>query len=71
MLTSQVLSQCSSTRNASSSLLSEVEDVDGPQESIDYSSMTVKELKVIAKKKSLEGYSNMTKDQLIEVILET
>lgn len=59
-----------STRLASSFSLDNeevVEDVEGPQDdSIDYSSMTVTQLKVIAKERDIEGYSNLKKAELIE-----
>ncbi|MCU9808122.1 Rho termination factor N-terminal domain-containing protein [Paraclostridium sp. AKS46] len=38
-----------------------------PQQ-IDYSEFKVDELKVIAKEKGLEGYSSMTKAELIKLI---
>ena len=34
----------------------------------DYSSMTVTELKVLAKEKEIEGYSGMKKSELIEAL---
>ena len=39
-----------------------------PEEAPDYSSMTVKELREIAKNKGIQGYKNMNKDTLIAVI---
>lgn len=42
-----------------------VEEVEVPQE-IDYSSMTVSQLREIAKNKGIEGYSSMKKAELIE-----
>ncbi|WP_082007850.1 Rho termination factor N-terminal domain-containing protein [Terrisporobacter othiniensis] len=45
--------------------MSEVEDVEGPQ-GIDYSTMTLAELKIIAKEQGIEGYSKLNKSQLIE-----
>lgn len=42
-----------------------VEEVAVPQE-IDYSSMTVAQLREIAKNKGIEGYSSMKKAELIE-----
>ncbi|WP_343348620.1 Rho termination factor N-terminal domain-containing protein [Terrisporobacter petrolearius] len=62
-----------STRLASSFSLDNeevVEDVEGPQgDNIDYSSMTVTQLKVIAKERNIEGYSNLKKAELIERLL--
>lgn len=54
--------------NASStSLMSEVEEVEGPQEkNIDYSTMTLAELKQIAKEQGIEGYSKLNKAKLLE-----
>lgn len=37
---------------------------------IDYSSMTVEQLKTICKDKGLEGYSNFNKDDLVKFIQE-
>ncbi|MBE6089840.1 MAG: Rho termination factor [Clostridium beijerinckii] len=37
---------------------------------VDYSSMTVDQLKAICKEKNLEGYSNLNKDDLITFIKE-
>ena len=45
--------------------MSEVEEVEEPQR-IDYASMTVSELKAMAKEKGITGYSSMTKSVLIE-----
>ena len=42
-----------------------VEEVAAPQE-IDYSSMTVSQLREIAKNKGIEGYSSLKKAELIE-----
>ena len=36
------------------------------EETVDYSSMTVTQLKAIAKEKGIEGYSNLKKAELIE-----
>ena len=56
------------TSSASSiSLMSEVEEVEGPQEeNINYSSMTLAQLKQVAKEQGIEGYSKLNKSQLIE-----
>ena len=56
------------TSSASSiSLMSEVEEVEGPQEeNIDYSAMTLAQLKQVAKEQGIEGYSKLNKSQLIE-----
>lgn len=35
---------------------------------IDYSSLTVKELRSLAKEKGIEGYYDMKKDELIEAL---
>ena len=52
---------------SSTSLMGEVEEVEGPQEeNIDYSNMTVAELKLVAKEQGIEGYSKLNKSQLIE-----
>lgn len=42
-----------------------VEEVEAPQNA-DYSSMTLTQLKAIAKEKRIEGYSNLKKAELIE-----
>ncbi len=39
-----------------------------PEETPDYSTLTVKELREIAKDKGIQGYKNMNKDTLIAVI---
>lgn len=45
--------------------------MEAPQdENINYSSMTLTELKVIAKELGIENYSKMKKQELIESILE-
>lgn len=59
----------SSTSNAS--MLNEeveiVEEVEVPQEhKLDYSTMTLSELKGIAKERGIEGYSKLNKSELIE-----
>ena len=56
-----------STRSASTPTeeVALVEEVEVPQE-IDYSSMTVAQLREIAKNKGIEGYSSMKKTELIE-----
>lgn len=38
---------------------------------VDLNALTVTELKAIAKEKGITGYSNMTKQQLIDAINET
>ena len=44
-----------------------MEEVEAPQErKLDYQSMTLSELKVIAKEKGIEGYSSLKKAELIE-----
>ena len=42
-----------------------VEEVEGPRRA-DYYSMTLVELKALAKEKGIEGYSNLKKAELIE-----
>lgn len=56
-----------STRSASTPTeeVALVEEVEVPQE-IDYSSMTVAQLREIAKNKGIEGYSSLKKAELIE-----
>lgn len=44
------------------------EDPSGSSETIDYSSMTVTELKTLAKERGITGYSGMTKSELIAAI---
>lgn len=39
-------------------------------EVVNYSDLTVKELKDIAKERSIEGYSTLSKEELIAVLLE-
>ena len=58
-----------STGEASNLMLSneEVEEVEAPQK-IDYSSMTVVELRALCKERGITGYSSMNKSQLIEVL---
>lgn len=44
-----------------------MEEVDDPQKrKLDYQTMTLSELKVIAKERGIEGYSNLKKAELIE-----
>ncbi len=38
------------------------------EEKLDYSSMTVAELKKIAKEKDIKGYSTMKKDELVKAL---
>lgn len=38
------------------------------QENIDYSKLKVDELKAIAKEKGIEGYSDMKKSELIQIL---
>lgn len=38
------------------------------EKKIDYNSLTVKELRTIAKEKGIEGYSDMKKDELIQAL---
>ena len=45
-------------------LMEEVEDPQGLK--LDYSTMTLSELKIIAKEKGIEGYSNLKKAELIK-----
>ena len=45
-----------------------VETVDIPNKKIDYSSMTVTELRKEAKSRGLEGYSDLKKAELIELL---
>lgn len=46
-------------------------DVTGQKDGeIDYSSMTVEQLKVICKDKGLDGYSNLNKDDLVAFMKE-
>ena len=55
------------TSSASSISMSEVEEVEGPQEkNIDSSTMTLAELKQIAKEQGIEGYSKLNKAKLLE-----
>ena len=44
-----------------------MEEVEDPQKrNLDYQTMTLSELKVIAKERGIEGYSNLKKAELIE-----
>jgi hypothetical protein len=43
---------------------------DGEKEVIDYNSMTVEQLKNVCKDKGLEGYTNLTRDDLIAFMKE-
>lgn len=39
-----------------------------PAEAINYSDLTVKELKDVAKERNIEGYSTLNKEELIAVL---
>lgn len=39
-------------------------------EAINYSELTIKELKDIARERNIEGYSTLNKEELIAVLLE-
>lgn len=43
---------------------------DSGENEVDYSSMTVEQLKAMCKEKGLEGYSNLNKDDLVAFIKE-
>lgn len=40
--------------------------MEDPQKDVDYSSMTLTELRALAKERGLEGYSKLNKAELIE-----
>ena len=40
------------------------------EETVDYSKMTLTELKAVAKEKGIKGYSSMKKDELIQELVK-
>lgn len=62
--TRELAKRVTATENKAYTPTTKEENVAG----IDYNEMTVKELKLIAKDKGIEGYSNMTKAELVAAL---